>query len=71
MATYKLFAFLLVCVPSAVVTLGARTHNPTRTATGEEIGAAVQQAERELAEVRARRPAHPSNQSALASALPY
>ncbi len=71
MATYKLLAFILVCAPSVIACLGARDHSPTRSATGEEIQAAVQQADRELAEVTARRPSQPANQSVLASALPY
>jgi hypothetical protein len=71
MATFKLLAFILVCVPSMFAASGARNQSPIRTATGDEIWAAVQQAERELAEVRAKRPPQPANHSALASALPY
>ena len=71
MATHKLLAFVFVCVPSVLATLGACEDSPTRTATGEEIEAAVQQAERERAEARAKRPLRPADQTVLASALPY
>lgn len=71
MASYKLLAFMLVCAPSAFAYLGARDHSPTRIATGEEIQAAVEQADRDLAEVGSKRSLQPGNQSVLASALPY
>lgn len=71
MATHRLLAFVFVCAPSVIASLGACEHSPTRTATGEEIEAAVQQAERERAEARAQRPSRPVDQSVLATALPY
>ncbi len=71
MATYKLLAFVFVCAPSVFASLSACENTPTRTATGEEIEAAVQQAERERAQARATRPLRPADQTVLASALPY
>ena len=71
MATYKLLALAFVCAPSVFATLSACENSPTRAATGEEIEAAVQQAERERAQARAKRPLRPADQTVLASALPY
>lgn len=58
-----------VCGLTALTALTACSQPPSRTATGEEIGAAVEQAERELAEVRAKQPSQ-STESPFTSALP-
>ena len=64
-----ILAFLFLCGMSALAYLSACNSSPTRLATGEEIAAAVQQAERDLAEVRAKRPS-PDSRYVLATAAP-
>jgi hypothetical protein len=64
-----ILAFLFLCGLSVLGSLSACNSTPTRLATGEEIDAAVQQAERDLAEVRAKRSA-PDSRYVLATATP-
>ncbi len=71
MATQRLLPFVVVWVLSVLASLSACDRGPTRTASGEEIDAAVQQAERELAEARAKRPSRPGNHSLLTTAMPF
>ena len=64
-----ILAFRFLCGLSVLGSLSACNSTPTRLATGEEIDAAVQQAERDLAEVRAKRSSS-NNPAVLATALP-
>ncbi len=59
-----------VCGVAAMTFLAGCTSAPSRSATGEEIAAAVEYAERELAEANANRRFEPNSQP-LATALPY
>jgi hypothetical protein len=61
MATQRPLPFVLVCALGVFASLSACDRGPRRTASGEEIDAAVQQAERELAEARAKPPSRPGD----------
>jgi hypothetical protein len=64
-----ILAFLFLCGLSVIGSLSACNSTPTRLASGEEIAAAVQEAERDLAEVRAKRPSQ-DDRDVLATATP-
>lgn len=70
MATQTQFLFAAACSLGAMAALPACSRAPTRAATGEEIAAAVEQAERELAEANTMRRFAPASEP-LATALPY
>jgi hypothetical protein len=70
MASQKPFLFAAACGLTAFAALPACSRAPSRAASGEEIAAAVEHAERELAEANAMRQFEPTNEP-LATALPY
>lgn len=70
MASPKPLLFAVACGVTLLATLPTGGRAPYRAATGEEIGAAIEQAERERAEAEAMRRFEPAN-GPLATALPY
>jgi hypothetical protein len=70
MVSQRLFLFAAACGLTALAVLPSCSRTPSRAATGEEIAAAIEHAERELAEANAMRRFQRSEQP-LATALPY